>query len=295
MLLNIEETLTEDIVYIGKTLYKINSTTITNIVCKEGIEYVNLNSIPDSVETIILPNSIKEIYFNNKNHIENQYYINKNSNFYINCNYGAIYINNYCIGYKVVNNTDVISLKNETEIIAQCSLARAVINIENGLPVNLKYINAGAFNNATFNIPTSNFILPENLEIIDTGAFRGTKYRINNANYTSSINIIGNNKLKYIGMSAFKDTYVHTLDLSNTIIESLNCCISGNKNLYILKLPKTIKKITYIDFYYVYNLRNIYYSGTIEEWNAIETDTKYWYLNTEITKIICVDGEIKFF
>lgn len=292
---NIEETLIEDVVYIGKTLYKINSTTITNIVCKEGIEYVNLNSIPNSVETITLPNSIKEIYFNNKVYISNQFYINKNSNFYMNCDYGTIYINNYCIGYKVVNNTDAISLKNETELIAQCSLANAVINIENGLPTNLKYINSGAFNNATFNVSNRDLILPENLEIIDDGAFRATKYKINGNDFTSTINIIANNKLRYIGNYAFNNTYVNTLDLSNSVIENLNYCISGNEYLYTLKLPKTIKKITYKDFYKLYNLQNIYYSGTIEEWNAIEKDTKYWYLNTIIKKIICVDGEITFF
>ena len=64
----------------------------------------------------------------------------------------------------------------------------------------------------------------------------------------------------------------------------------GN-NLTGIEVPKTVTNIGASAFYYSKSIENIYYAGTMEEWNAI-TKGSNWKSQTTLKTITCTDGII---
>ena len=64
-----------------------------------------------------------------------------------------------------------------------------------------------------------------------------------------------------------------------------------NANLTSITLGRALKRIDRFALEYNDKLTHIYYEGTMEEWNAIIKGS-YWDNETNLTKIVCVDGTI---
>ncbi len=76
---------------------------------------------------------------------------------------------------------------------------------------------------------------------------------------------------------------------ANTIIPSQLCLLC--QSLESVNIPSTITKIEHEAFCSCDNLKDIYYKGTIEQWNAI-TFGSSWDYNTPNYTIHCTDGDI---
>ena len=61
-----------------------------------------------------------------------------------------------------------------------------------------------------------------------------------------------------------------------------------------ITIPKTVQYIGTAAFNNCINLSNVYFTGTVAEWSAIEKDDYRWYQGFPATKIICTDGEADF-
>ncbi len=58
-------------------------------------------------------------------------------------------------------------------------------------------------------------------------------------------------------------------------------------------LPATVKTIMYGAFSACASLNKIYFDGTLDEWNAIVKEEK-WYISTSAFTVICQDGDIEY-
>lgn len=142
---------------------------------------------------------------------------------------------------------------------------------------------------STIEIEESAFTLCTELKFINLNKVKNIKtrafencYNLENVNFDTG--------LKYIGFAAFKNcTRLKTLKFPNTLkyiggMAFRNCF--SLENIYLEKGIENIENI----FYDCRNLKNIYYNGTISDWNSINKkfDREYLYNVT----IHCIDGEV---
>lgn len=80
-----------------------------------------------------------------------------------------------------------------------------------------------------------------------------------------------------------------TIPSANTIIPSQLCLLC--QSLESVNIPSTITKIEHEAFRSCDKLKDIYYNGTIEQWNAI-TFVDSWDYDTPDYTIHCTDGDI---
>lgn len=73
-----------------------------------------------------------------------------------------------------------------------------------------------------------------------------------------------------------------TTDIASNAF-TLSYPYESSRNIVGIYIPKTVKRINYDVFYHLYNLRDIYFEGTEEEWNAIEILHNEKYFLSEVT------------
>lgn len=198
------------------------------------------------------------------------------------------------IGENVFRNTMI------TEIVFPDSLEeigayafynlQTLTSIEFGVDSNLKAIDEYAF----YQTAITELVLPKSLDTIWKDAFY-------NCDYLTSITVATESNLSEIGDYAFYNCdLLETIDLSNaTQLKEIGYCAFSNcrnvktiilpegieeigKNAFNytflgssegeqkLYLPKSLKKVESYAFYCTYNLTDIYYAGTIEDWLDID-------------------------
>ena len=60
-----------------------------------------------------------------------------------------------------------------------------------------------------------------------------------------------------------------------------------------VNIPRSVTKIEAMVFYMCNSLTDIYYDGTLEEWNAISKNDN-WNVGIECYTVHCIDGEIEY-
>ena len=124
------------------------------------------------------------------------------------------------------------------------------------------------------------FTIPDNVIQINTAAFR--------ANRTLT-KIIINDNIKIVNQAAFSNcsnleyVYLNAEEING--IETFR-----DSSISRIDIGKNVKKIG-VPFRNCRNLTQINYLGTIEEWNRIDVNAS-WNSSSNITKVICTDGEI---
>ena len=171
----------------------------------------------------------------------------------------------YPIEYPAFYDIETAVLPSTLEIIGQYAFARnklATINLKN---TKITEIKEGTFRNNQL----ASIILPANLEIVGDYAFDGNQ--ISNIEFPSTI--------KSIGEEAFNfDTWISvagglkTLDLSNTVLESIGRDAFAGHNLTTIKLPSSVTSLGLRSFFKSENsstttisnpnLKSIIYPGT---------------------------------
>lgn len=174
------------------------------------------------------------------------------------------------------------------------------------IPSNVKTIGEFAFAHSTLkqvviesgvkNIGAKAFYMSENLQTVSVAdsvqsigrnAFEGTKYYADKEN---------ENGIVYIGKVAYvyrgNKADITDIEIKDGTVGIADHALGYMRNLKTITLPSSVKHIDSMAFLGCTNLKNIYYNGTDDGWNAI-VKAKNWDLNTPIykvwTKCPCLD------
>lgn len=174
------------------------------------------------------------------------------------------------------------------------------------IPSNVKTIGEFAFAHSALkqvviesgvkNIGAKSFYMSENLQTVSVAdsvqsigrnAFEGTKYYADKEN---------ENGIVYIGKVAYayrgNKADITDIEIKDGTVGIADHALGYMKNLKTITLPASVKHIDSMALLGCTNLKNIYYNGTDDGWNAIVKATN-WDLNTPIykvwTKCPCLD------
>lgn len=174
------------------------------------------------------------------------------------------------------------------------------------IPSNVKTIGEFAFAHSALkqvviesgvkNIGAEAFYMSENLQTVSVAdsvqsigrnAFEGTKYYVDKEN---------ENGIVYIGKVAYvyrgNKADITDIEIKDGTVGIADHALGYMRNLKTITLPSSVKHIDSMAFLGCTNLKNIYYNGTDDGWNAIVKATN-WDLNTPIykvwTKCPCLD------
>lgn len=174
------------------------------------------------------------------------------------------------------------------------------------IPSNVKTIGEFAFAHSALkqvviesgvkNIGAKAFYMSENLQTVSVAdsvqsigrnAFEGTKYYADKEN---------ENGIVYIGKVAYvyrgNKADITDIEIKDGTVGIADHALGYMRNLKTISLPSSVKHIDSMAFLGCTNLKNIYYNGTDDGWNAIVKATN-WDLNTPIykvwTKCPCLD------
>lgn len=174
------------------------------------------------------------------------------------------------------------------------------------IPSNVKTIGEFAFAHSALkqvviesgvkNIGAKAFYMSENLQTVSVAdsvqsigcnAFEGTKYYADKEN---------ENGIVYIGKVAYvyrgNKADITDIEIKDGTVGIADHALGYMRNLITITLPSSVKHIDSMAFLGCTNLKNIYYNGTDDGWNAIVKATN-WDLNTPIykvwTKCPCLD------
>lgn len=174
------------------------------------------------------------------------------------------------------------------------------------IPSNVKTIGEFAFAHSALkqvviesgvkNIGAKAFYMSENLQTVSVAdsvqsighnAFEGTKYYADKEN---------ENGIVYIGKVAYvyrgNKADITDIEIKDGTVGIADHALGYMRNLKKITLPSSVKHIDSMAFLGCTNLKNIYYNGTDDGWNAIVKATN-WDLNTPIykvwTKCPCLD------
>lgn len=174
------------------------------------------------------------------------------------------------------------------------------------IPSNVKTIGEFAFAHSALkqvviesgvkNIGAKAFYMSENLQTVSVAdsvqsigcnAFEGTKYYADKEN---------ENGIVYIGKVAYvyrgNKADITDIEIKDGTVGIADHALGYMRNLKTITLPSSVKHIDSMAFLGCTNLKNIYYNGTDDGWNAI-VKAKNWDLNTPIykvwTKCPCLD------
>ena len=174
------------------------------------------------------------------------------------------------------------------------------------IPANVKTIGEFAFAHSALkqvviesgvkNIGAKAFYMSENLQTVSVAdsvqsigcnAFEGTKYYADKEN---------ENGIVYIGKVAYayrgNKADITDIEIKDGTVGIADHALGYMRKLKTITLPASVKHIDSMAFLGCTNLKNIYYNGTDDGWNAIVKATN-WDLNTPIykvwTKCPCLD------
>ena len=174
------------------------------------------------------------------------------------------------------------------------------------IPSNVKIIGEFAFAHSALkqvviesgvkNIGAKAFYMSENLQTVSVAdsvqsigcnAFEGTKYYADKEN---------ENGIVYIGKVAYvyrgNKADITDIEIKDGTVGIADHALGYMRNIKTITLPSSVKHIDSMAFLGCTNLKNIYYNGTDDGWNAIVKATN-WDLNTPIykvwTKCPCLD------
>lgn len=245
---------------------------LKNIEISSNTTNIGENAFNDcnSLTNIKIPNSVKDIgrfAFTNCSSLTN-----------IEIPDGIKYIRNYIFnGCSSLTN---IKIPNSITSIGEYAFANCGSLTSVEIPNGVTSIRDGAFQNC---ISLKQVKLPNSLIAIERNVFDGCsnlasieipnsvtsmgEYVFNNCSGLTNVKIP--NSVTSIGEYAFNNcSSLISLKISNKVTSIKNCTFRGCSNLTSIHIPDSITFISYNAFND--NLKDIYYSGSEEEWNKID-------------------------
>lgn len=241
---------------------------LTGITIPEGVHYIGDNAFSSctGLTTVVIPNSVTIIGNNAFSNCSNLTSITL-SNRITSIGYGTFF---RC--YQLANITIPESVTYiDDSAFSGCSNLVSII-----IPNSVTYIGNSAFRNCTnlFEITLSNGITS-----IGASAFDSCWYLAN---------IIIPDSVTYIGREAFKDCHaLKSITIPGNVTSIGICVFEACNNLTSITISSSVKRIDASAFFRCGNLVDIYYTGTKEQWAAIDTSIDWTgYV------IHCTDGDI---
>lgn len=271
-----------------------NCKSLKTVVLEEGINKITSYMFMSctALESITIPKSVKSIgdsAFNNCSKLTNVYYNGSETSW-----------NN--ISISTTNNTTLINATkhyiNDIEITDISTTAGSneciVTNIKlpsgnYSLPGTIQWTDGKRYTIVSFksNIFTAlnitKLILPDTIKTIPEEAFRGS----------SLAEIVLSDNVTSIGGGAFIDTLLTTFKWprGTTVIPEY---VFGQSHMETLYLPETITEIEDYAFDRMPDLKDIYYEGTLAQWNALieQYEGNYSsYDGLDLATVHCSDAE----
>ena len=243
------------------------------------LETIESNSFSDcpSLKDVVLPETVKNIYSNA--------FLNCHKDLYTEDN-GAYYFGTpskpYWLLEKVLDNTVATFEINENCLTIDYEVFKdfeSLVSIT--IPSNVEriYVNAfmgcSALTSVTFESPTS-------ITYLDNGLFH---------NCSSLAEFTVPSTVTYMGYYLFSNTGLTNLVFENEFSELPEEIISQCDLLESITLPASLSVIHEADFEDAEALQTINFSGTLDEWNAIEKEANWDKNLTSLTLIHCEDGD----
>lgn len=146
---------------------------------------------------------------------------------------------------------------------------------------NIRYIGGNSFENETV---LESVVLPTVTNYIGASAFKGC---------TSLKEIVlPSTMAETIGGNAFENcTSLKTISLPSVATQTGSNVFKGCTSLTKVAIPADFIKISSYSFYNCSSLKNIFYGGTMAQWNALVKETA-WNTNTGDYTVHCTDGDI---
>ena len=197
---------------------------------------------------------------------------------------GAFY---YCTKLQTIN------LPNTITYIGSMAFHTCTTLVEIMIPDSVKTIEERAFAGCS---SLTSIEIPANVTNIGLRAFVGcdllssVSVSEDNTNYISVDGILYTKDMKKIlcfPAGKGDSSYI----VSDGVEVIADGAFDGCENLVSISLPESVTRIGFYAFLNCESLTSINFSGTVEEWNAIN---KYdnWNYSVPATKVVCSDGDV---
>jgi hypothetical protein len=95
--------------------------------------------------------------------------------------------------------------------------------------------------------------------------------------------------LEYVGYEAFRGTQIKSITVPEgyTVVNNL---VQSMRSLESIYLPSTLKKLLDTEFSFCYELKDIHFNGTLEQWLAIVEKDQVWMGFVDEWTLHCTDG-----
>lgn len=225
---------------------------LSSVIIPNGVTSINNNTFRGCTRliSVTIPNSVTSVGYNA---FEDTGYYNNEANW----QNGVLYIGNYLIKADEVSGS--YSVKSGTKTIAEDAFYYCEDLVSVTLPDGLLYINTSAFDGCE---SLTSITIPESVKNISESAFCNTGYYNNNANWQNGALYIGNHLIEAGGVSGSYSVKAGTKTIADSAFAFCD-------ELTSITLPDSIKIIGDSAFCYCKNIKDVYYSGTSEQWNKI--------------------------
>ena len=181
---------------------------------------------------------------------------------------------NYCESLTEIELPGVVVI--DSRAFANCASLNSITFSDS-----LRYIGSMAFSRC-YLLESVQF--PENIEYIGYMAFSSTGM----TSFEHPDNV-GNFESCAVSLS----TELLSLGIQEGVTELKSRYLYSCRALKEIFLPSTLTALESVALFDLPALEKLYYSGTVDEWAALEKDEK-WYVGTPAFKVVCSDGEIEY-
>ena len=260
-----------------------NESNLVSVTFPNTLEYIDNRAFSycTGLTSITLPKNLKSIgteAFSNCQNLksitfpDNVEFIGRlafsDTAWYNNQPNGLVYLNNWLLTLKgdTIKQANTITVKNNT------------IGIAFGDDKNYGYENGDGAHASTINLPNS-------IKYINDDAFSYCKYltkinipdgieTLNCFDYCESLASINiPDSVKTLG--GFYDTALTSITIPSNVTEISQSAFAYCASLKEIQIPSSVAKIDFAAFYNCEALTDVYYSGTKEQWDKINIDTRY--------------------
>lgn len=263
-----------------------NESNLVSVTFPNTLEYIDNRAFSycTGLTSITLPKNLKSIgteAFSNCQNLksitfpDNVEFIGRlafsDTAWYNNQPNGLVYLNNWLLTLKgdTIKQANTITVKNNTIGIAVNAFGDDKnYGYENGdgahastinLPNSIKYINDDAFSYCKY---LTKINIPDGIETLNCFDY---------CESLASINIP--DSVKTLG--GFYDTALTSITIPSNVTEISQSAFAYCASLKEIQIPSSVAKIDFAAFYNCEALTDVYYSGTKEQWDKINIDTRY--------------------
>ena len=180
----------------------------------------------------------------------------------------------FCTGLTAITIPDSVTNIGDDAFYGCSSLT------EVNIPNSVTSIGKSVFNDCD---SLSEVNIPDSVTSIGDHAFSGC---------TSLTSVDIPDSVTSIGDHAFSESGITTITIPNSVTSIGNHMFFGCTGLTEITIPDSVTSIGSYAFYNCGSLNTITYTGTMDQWKAVQLDSSWNYYNVPATEVICSDGTV---